>query len=1051
MESRKQDIVIAAPEMPQVGISDVEQLLPAETEPSQEELFSAHVASVYEHGDAIDRLHHLRWRSTLLRAGTPAVVTAEAMTATAPTTGIAFGLAAGVISTSLTVGHSLYKNKKDRERAREQMAYETQDALGEAYELYRPKTRLGSEPKPVELVWYGPVSKDDAPDQGLSYRQHLVKMAKLAGGQGVERMYVDDHALYGLESQAAAAGRHMVTPVRGDTSPKQMIRATKSREAYVAGNSLASKTPEEWLAYAETLAPVVEDLDKYKTLAALVPEHPLSRIVTDFHEDPELMLKKLRERSARALDEHMVRHEARPNEAYRAAIKGTAPLSEADNAETLLQGSENTEDKKASQSPNHQLRKHVAYQEFGSVRGGRVVAWQTEYGKELQGIHAATGISEEMIPALLEDPDASPTKTNKAVEVAFYKLAHGENVQLPTVQLKDEKQEEDPSRAAVSLAMPVMAQDVLVAPNDKNGNFRKRKVHQVIGGATLAVSALMGGVLAHAAVDEFRDARVTAVRAEMAKERNLPLPFISKDNARKEVEHKYPDMWLWDKVTDTEKFLGDKLPRFPDKGNGLAGRPDHWTQENSDSSSPSNSGDDSDEPVFGVQSHGGMGVGGYWPSSTSNQLVFKRDQHDNIYPTWEAEQDVLHTTTQFPKSLPESYKNGQWLRVDHELAEYETTDYGQTGKYFKLNIPVREGTKPVAATMDGEGVQLVEKKDHTYELVTTDQDVRHVSYWLAPDGDSKPTFQGPIKLRDEKLPGKTADQWLKNNKDLLAKTLQKQGELNPSLRGQAAIDGAEAVISGTWKYDVNPLDDEKYHSMQGYKDFVDMTTEAKTADCEVANTLVAVSKYDKSNIVNGFYNVDAGNALSEKEGHEWRTDGDATPHSAGGLSLTVGETDANESGYGLAREVAIDAAVVGVGGISLALGMGAGSLTGLAWHRRRLFGRAKHSTSARAAADVALYAKSFTAEAYEHRKAELGDSHVLELMTTQRPDLHSKAAVKGVRAASKSSGVDKQLSAELKQASGLLKTVRGYNTAVDNVMRMRSNIRKWRGKRPTAK
>jgi hypothetical protein len=1014
------------------GISEVEQQLPPEQTPTQEELFGAHVASVYEHGDAIDRLRFLRWRSTIMRAGVPTAVTTEALAATNPTAGAAFGLAVGVASVASVAGYSKIKNKRDSDRAREQLAHDTQDALGEAYELYRPKSRLGSEPKPLELVWYSPMPKKDAPDapdQDMTYRQHLVKMATLAQSQGIEKMHVDDSALFGLQMEAGSAGKPDAADIRGEREPAHMIKAVKGIGVRVAAHEIATRSPEEWLAYAEALAPVVEDLNKFKAIAALVPNHPLSRIVTELQEDPELMMKELRRKTARELDDDMVRYDVRPN----AALKGI-PVSQDVQGEQIK-----NDDAERTGNPNL-IRKSVAFQETGTVKGGKSVEWHTAYGKEVQGVDAATGISAEMISALLENPDINPSQANKAVELAFYKLVHKQEVTVPKVKQEDKKQEVPlPANAT---RMPTMAQDVLIAPKDKKGNFVPRKYRQLVGGVAVMGLALTGGIIGHGAIDDFRNRQVASVKGEMAQERGVhPVDILTSD-ARKETENRYPDMWLWGKLTDGEKFLADTLPSLSFNNGSSDERPLSWSQSNDDETTPANSGND-DKPMFDIQSHGGMSTEGYWASTTSNQMLIKRDQHGNIFPTWAAETKPLHTTPQLPKSLPKNYKDKQWLRVDHELAAHETKPYGES-EYNKLNIPVLEGTKPVAATMDGEGVRLIEKTDHTYMALTRDEDTRKITYWLVPDKGNKPTFQRPIELLDDKFPGKAGKQWLEANKGLLAKTMQQNGQLDPNLTGDDAINGAAQALKEGWKYSTEPLDEEKYYNMKQYEDFVEMTTDAKTADCEVANTLVAMSKYDKSNIVNGFRNAkgDGNDTLSEQEGHEWRTDGDATPYATGKRAEA---SDTNS--YGVVREAVIGAAAMGAGGASLALGFGLGTLAAPAWHRRKLRPKSGAFNDAMAAAEVALYAPSFTDEAYKARKDALANAKSTvepDTLVASRPDLFSKHTAAILKEVAKTLPKNATTAKELKSSTAILTAGDNVVTSTQRADQLRTKLRQIR-------
>lgn len=964
---------------------------PAELTP--EEAFAQHIAEVRERGDPIDYMSVLRWKDTAARGLTVGAASAEA----AVIGGTPFGVVAGVVSAAAVLTHHAAKKKDEAKRAESRDGVYYQEAVGQQYELYTPKSvRRDDSEAPLDLVWYGPAeTMDDTPA-----RTSMLAMAKLAKSQGIGRMHVDVRALETVEQEIRA------TLVPRAVFPDELLKELKGLEANRRQRALASFTPDEWIQRIEDTPLPGSTNQKTDTfvmlaekLAEVRPEHPLVRIVAEYQDDPETLRQVLQRAAGRSIERRLERVDFRPSEACRASLRG--------------------ED--SGEGPRF-IRRTDAHYQLGAPRKGETVQWNTTTGYETQDINDALDVTAKDEALLAKHPELDPPKAESVLELALYKAAHQKPVRTPNKEVPEDY------LASWPIYHPDdFVQKDVVRDTGRRVGLAPHRRRQALAGLALAVVATVGVKSAHDTIDSYRDNQMSVIKQGIAQQEKKAVARVSDGEAEPMLHTQYPELFVWDGITKGEEYLSDAWEKGLEGLAELAGKASKKRQDTE--GRPKVLGDEygvgnaalPDTPVFNLEAHGGMSTEGYWAAGVSRTVLVKTDQHNNMYLNWSVDPtNIAAKTDSFPASLPAHIKeDGKWIKVERTIPEGELA----TNENAAVNIPVLEGTEPVAANIDGESRQLITRKGNTYAIDAGDEEAEKLTYWLAPKTGNKPRNIGELYAYGDNLPlgDKNGQKWLDFNKTELSKQLMQSRQMVPG--------GNPEEVVKSWEYSTMPFKGNTEFELKSYKDFVEAAVQSETANCNTANTLIALSNPDSSNAVVGFMNAsgDGSETLAHSESHMWRTDGDATP-----IGMGAAESGANNGGldYELIRNGVAGAGLIGLGGVAIAAGMRTGGRYSRRYHTKNVSAVQEHEDvyMLQAAAEVVLYGGQLAnpKEAAQKRAAELAETRSPEetmAAIASRPDLNSDAVLATLKEAARSEQ-DPAHAARLKAAMRALNSVR---------------------------
>ena len=334
------------------------------------------------------------------------------------------------------------------------------------------------------------------------------------------------------------------------------------------------------------------------------------------------------------------------------------------------------------------------------------------------------------------------------------------------------------------------------------------------------------------------------------------------------------------------------------------------------------------KPVWFIESINGMDSEGYWTNETSNWLGgnviepglkwYNRSarfdagdfdtkrrsgrQRDADFEAW------LKSMSEAPylPVEPIFHDNDPALKVQKMVtmwaeskdSSFSTDAYdgffgdGDDGKlesFTAIDIPVLDGTRPIAASLDGRPLKAIRLRSGAYTLLMRDykEDVlqtskgNHLTYWLVPQPKQDIRAVGPIiNLNKED----------RHRAIALAPELEAWEKYIPgisTLTPEERLLAQERYIAGTFKYKLDPLDN--VGALKNSHLYMESVLEDAEANCNVANTALAISNPELVNYVTGFHNSnttqqEADNALylSTGEAHAWTVDRqgeiyDATP------------------------------------------------------------------------------------------------------------------------------------------------------------------------------
>ena len=309
----------------------------------------------------------------------------------------------------------------------------------------------------------------------------------------------------------------------------------------------------------------------------------------------------------------------------------------------------------------------------------------------------------------------------------------------------------------------------------------------------------------------------------------------------------------------------------------------------------------------------GLSTEGYWSESTFNLITSNPAGHGEGGLTWGERRrgyDVLHSgaapkvlTLHKPSQLPKGQPS---IEVSSVQGRTMNQFYGDDqGSYFE-SIPVLSGTAPIALQAGvaeaGSNEQhpikadIVQLKDGTFGVVayrsskdTLNSQKLYLTYWLAPSS------QQHLPYGDVHANGSTTDHDLTFPGEKLPDTKlgSVPAEVNKYVPGLPAAGLARSQALATFmgtKFDYATAPFSTFKTKNGSEtadqrtgDFVqytDLVLRGLKANCNVANTLIAIDNPKDLNAVTGYHNSrspkSAYDTLSSSESHLWDVNSSGT-------------------------------------------------------------------------------------------------------------------------------------------------------------------------------
>lgn len=332
-----------------------------------------------------------------------------------------------------------------------------------------------------------------------------------------------------------------------------------------------------------------------------------------------------------------------------------------------------------------------------------------------------------------------------------------------------------------------------------------------------------------------------------------------------------------------------------------------------------NVGSVDNNPVWLIKTFGNMDSEGYWTETTSNEL--REDLLEWFDRGLNTDQNELYDTIARRRGFEPNEESERTFELYDEItASYDDlpflphpntldTDqphlkvsrtmslrqlspdgldmfYGPTGLIKNdtvrfVPIPVLQETRPVAGLVNG-GVpsRVIELKNGTFVLAVNafpsmDRQPLNIEYWLEPADDERPVAVGPIS---EAL----------SQSEPLKPLMDEWEQVIPNIKALSPADRLALQtrhISSQFTYRLNPLDGHR--ALESAQLFATSALKKQQANCNVANTLLAISNPRQLNYALGFRNSNTREAemkneafLSGGESHAWTIDKEGAIHDA---------------------------------------------------------------------------------------------------------------------------------------------------------------------------
>ena len=850
--------------------------------PYGQDALEASVHAVQQSGDNFDNRNSLSWRYLAGQQIVPLSVAAEmaASQGTVPPAAVALTTVSMAVATFLN-------RRKDKSQLQEQYGQRYQDAamVGQSYELYRPvghadavdKEENTHQNSDVELVWYGPLADSE---RLWDRRDNLVQMATMAKKAGIKTMHVDLGAKKDVHFSYAAV------------NARTFLWQKKHIQAHTWGKHFITKSPEEWM---ELPAEIPETREAYDPatkkqliadrLRVVNPSLPLAEVLEDqaFLSTAELLNERspnpIKEAATDALNRRLRREEYYPG-----AIR--EQIVDQKQREVNRQDMVASEDAYISVVPNA---------DAGVFED--VVTWRTKYGPQTQETLAALGLTQaeyaqyinmsvdQIREGIQNRTFEDPKKIAVALELAAFRLSYGGKAPLVS-EVAQIEQKYRGSGYGPELTM----QDALKFAGDNKSthkgysetiNLRRHRILQYGVGIVATAALSMGLAALHHEADSRNEVAVEHAKHTLAAKNHVGPEVISEGDAQDLVNSRSIKARAYNSWNELVNQVSGSWPDVPAlfKGGseGEDGKVSSVSQGSFEVGNVNHSGKDTDQ--FKINAFNGASAEGFWFTGTAKDLVVKSEDDKLASVEWQI-QKTIEEETNVPIVLPFEYVNSPRLRIFRDLVDTQQTawgsksgdDQGPLGE-GRFIVPVREGTKLVAASIDNKPVKLMRITGNTYALQLSEgQEVTgKLSYWLVEDKDAaKPEATGPITINategDDSVLGPRAARLKKQLRDFYPPQL-------PNDNGARAEQ-----ISRDWSYALDPFTDEQKSSWKTLDDMLTDAEKNKLANCNVSNTDAILSN-PTTNMEFGFLNGAGATsgALSTFELHQKTILRDATP------------------------------------------------------------------------------------------------------------------------------------------------------------------------------
>lgn len=320
------------------------------------------------------------------------------------------------------------------------------------------------------------------------------------------------------------------------------------------------------------------------------------------------------------------------------------------------------------------------------------------------------------------------------------------------------------------------------------------------------------------------------------------------------------------------------------------------------------------KPLWLLESNG-MNTSGYWSQSTHN-LLYESEIGGSLY--WSQDDEIyrMHSSDDAPETVQlMDAEQADQLEDYIRVSNVQPTTFGSqlidADKAFHI-IPVLNGTTPVAINVSaarmGSNISeripasILQLSDGNYIAVVDSEfgpisnySKMDITYWLAPIDENNPPKYG---LTHAVAPIEGSAMFFEENDDHqedygLSRADDTVDSQLPNLPpgGKDRIETLANHIKSNFSYALAPLSEDAVDEVESIPDYVNLVFDTAAANCNVANTLLAVDSPEKLNSVTGYNNstdpASPYDTLSLAEGHLWTVDSegniyDATP--AGGIS-----------------------------------------------------------------------------------------------------------------------------------------------------------------------
>jgi hypothetical protein len=738
----------------------------------------------------------------------------------------------------LAVASKYIRAPRDRRQGERRFNWDAQAAVGEHYELYRTHVTVRSAKHPISnqnavvMHWHAPYISPETPSRGDDL-EHITHAAQLAKQAGVNKIAVNE-----------AVARPVLPDLAQPTEALRDIFRKKSLR--LGGNILKTdmhvKTPDEWLELARDKRtregyPLNVLLSK---IEAYQPSHPLAVINRDLAGYPD-------QRKTRLL--HMAR------------VGVERQLDDVQPGRSALGIPE-----------RHHVRGML------DTKGNVHQFNNGKYGATTT-LDRALGKTDEQLLFAIENGDNDPQGAVRALEVLTYKKLKEKQIIAKDGEDKPKDQRERPDSNSHQLQF---FKKNMKLTAEQRISRKLRRTARVVG--FIASAAAMSGVtfiaMDKTSVAYTKDFMATqdAIQKERGKDAD-----VQYDDP--EIDARIGQWRLWQKATtaisDGALFIdygparwGSNWHNYPIPKNNL----NFDMAQNMGADTRMGNVKRDDNKVDWDIHENGMSGAGYWAVNVNDQLdVLDPVGDDGLSINWSrsAAADFDNTFLKLPAIVPANTE--KYLNVSRNLALGDMI-YNNYTQLYSVAMPVLDGTRPVAASLNGKPIEIAVRQDGTYYMAIKNRTIvsagsgGQFSYSLAPTEDvptahrERPLFLSSYSgdIRDILDEAGINAAWEKIIPGL------------PKSTGDQSVDAKRSLmiaqyIDGHWQYRTTPWKDGALKGVHDMPQEIIRMDEIAKANCNVANGDISIENPDYAPVT-GYRNGGDTTKISSHESHQWAED-----------------------------------------------------------------------------------------------------------------------------------------------------------------------------------